>query len=94
MKMIDHLGPTPSVSSPDNRKLTCPTCRQRAYVGDIAYVNGVAGRREPGSRTGGVTAPEELRGEGSVEVKGSLSTKMDAVVRRVLWVTENVSRST
>jgi hypothetical protein len=63
-------------------------------VGDIAYVNGVAGRREPGNQTGGVPAPEELGGEGRVEVKGSLSTKMDAVVRRVLWVTENVSRST
>lgn len=89
--MIERLGPAPAGSAPDRRKLTCPTCRQKTYVGDIAVVNGVAGDRSPGSAAGAKSQLEATRGEDRVEVKGSLSTKMDAVVRRVLWVSENVS---
>ncbi|GAQ81004.1 hypothetical protein KFL_000680200 [Klebsormidium nitens] len=89
LKMIERLGPAPSASSPDRRKLTCPTCRQKTYVGDIAVVNGVAGVRKPGGAGGAKTQLEAVGVEDRVEVKGSLSTKMDAVVRRVLWVSEN-----
>ena len=54
-----------------HRRVTCPTCRARTGVSDLAYVDG-GGRNAPAATTQGT----EADGEAAVEVKGSYSTKV------------------
>jgi len=52
-----------------HRRVTCPTCRARTAVSDLAYVDG-------GSKAPSTAAHNDARdGETAIEVKGSYSTK-------------------
>ena len=53
-----------------HRRVTCPTCRARTAVSDLAYVDG-------GSKALSTAAHDDTGdGEAAIEVKGSYSTKV------------------
>jgi E3 ubiquitin-protein ligase SHPRH len=72
--------------SGSQKRINCPSCRRRANVGDVAYVDNVSERPGPDPSVsqfhGGEDGDEEL----TLSVKGSYGTKLEAVVRRILWV--------
>ena len=82
------------------RSFRCPTCRARTPADEINYVSVHASKVRverwpaPGSTAAAMavslgTEDEQLAGEAGVSVKGSWGTKIEAVVRRVLWLLDN-----
>ncbi|KAG2482055.1 hypothetical protein HYH03_018991 [Edaphochlamys debaryana] len=74
-----------------HQRITCPTCRARVHIADIAYIDAgrepASGPAEGGPGAGG--AGEDggrWAGEAAVVVRGSYGTKLEAVVRRVKFV--------
>ena len=55
-----------------HRHVPCPTCRQKAQVGDIAYVD--AGR--PAAKEAGSASAAQREEEEKIFVRGSYSTKV------------------
>ena len=55
-----------------HRHVPCPTCRQKAQVGDIAYVD--AGR--PAAKEAGSAGAAQREEEEKIFVRGSYSTKV------------------
>ena len=55
-----------------HRHVPCPTCRQKAQVGDIAYVD--AGR--PAAKEAGSASAAQQEEEEKIFVRGSYSTKV------------------
>jgi len=68
--VFSSLALTSGVLSPQmHRRVTCPTCRARTAVTDLAYVDG-------GSKAPSTAAHDDAGdGEAAIEVKGSYSTK-------------------
>lgn len=64
--------------------IMCPTCRQRADTEHIAYVD--EKRDKCGSLTSNYFQAEDLP-EDSIAINGSYGTKIEAVTRRILWIT-------
>ncbi|CAM6114787.1 unnamed protein product [Calypogeia fissa] len=84
MVMIER-SPTPP--NGNSRKcIPCPTCRKRTYVGDIAFVDNGSERNEIATQMGQLHEGAGADEEASLQVKGSYGTKIEAVVRRLLWV--------
>ena len=68
--LLNSFALTSFVSSLQmHRRVTCPTCRARTAVSDLAYVDG-------GSKAPSTAAHDDAGdGEAAIEVKGSYSTK-------------------
>ncbi|EFJ51898.1 hypothetical protein VOLCADRAFT_87560 [Volvox carteri f. nagariensis] len=75
-------------------RVTCPTCRTRVHIADIAYIDAGLHREEaegcvcgggPGGGPGG-GGEGPWGAEAAVVVRGSFGTKIEAVVRRVKFV--------
>ncbi|KAJ7548808.1 hypothetical protein O6H91_07G028200 [Diphasiastrum complanatum] len=79
--MIERKHSFPSNSSQDS--IFCPSCRRRANYGDIMYVNDESKACSFPKKTAKLDEDTE---ESLVQVEGSYGTKMEAVVRRVLWI--------
>lgn len=71
-----------------SRRLECPVCRTRTRVSELVYVD--ARLASPSSK--GVLAGRSL-GEEDIVVHGSYGTKLEAVVRRLLWLTRSDATS-
>ncbi|CAK0735069.1 hypothetical protein CVIRNUC_000523 [Coccomyxa viridis] len=67
MALVDRVAPGPKA----HRHVPCPTCRQKAQVGDIAYVD--AGR--PAAKEAGSASAAQREEEEKIFVRGSYSTK-------------------
>ncbi|KAL0055912.1 hypothetical protein WJX82_005648 [Trebouxia sp. C0006] len=76
MTIIDRA---PHTSSPQGKKISCPTCRTRTKVTDVAYVDN--GRGYPEWEEG--QASSSAAQEAAIQVEGSYGTKLEAVVRRI-----------
>ncbi|KAJ4793189.1 E3 ubiquitin-protein ligase SHPRH [Rhynchospora pubera] len=77
----------PYFSRSDRKWIMCPTCRQRTDFNDIAYVAekpsvSVGSDLEKAGPCQADEGPESL-----VVVRGSYGTKIEAVMRRILWLT-------
>ncbi|KAL0019181.1 hypothetical protein WJX77_000293 [Trebouxia sp. C0004] len=76
MTIIDRA---PHTSSPQCKKIRCPTCRAGTKVTDVAYVDN--GRGYPEGEEGQVSSSAAK--EAALHVEGSYGTKLEAVVRRI-----------
>ncbi|XP_042375333.1 E3 ubiquitin-protein ligase SHPRH-like [Zingiber officinale] len=65
--------------------ITCPTCRQRTDFENIAFVD----EKQNGSDFRPNSSEPKVVSESSITVQGSYGTKIEAVVRRILWATLN-----
>ncbi|XP_070027034.1 uncharacterized protein [Nicotiana sylvestris] len=63
--------------------LMCPTCRQHTDCRNIAYADDSQNKSYPSSSI------VSENSEASVNVRGSYSTKIEAVTRRILWITSS-----
>ncbi|XP_074582865.1 uncharacterized protein LOC141839101 isoform X2 [Curcuma longa] len=73
-------------SGKNQRKwITCPTCRQRTDFENIAFVD----EKQNGSDFRPNSSEPKVVSESSIIVQGSYGTKIEAVVRRILWATLN-----
>nr|XP_016433198.1 PREDICTED: E3 ubiquitin-protein ligase SHPRH-like [Nicotiana tabacum] len=63
--------------------LMCPTCRQHTDCRNIAYADDSQNKSYPSSSIASENS------EASVNVRGSYSTKIEAVTRRILWITSS-----
>ncbi|XP_020086038.1 E3 ubiquitin-protein ligase SHPRH isoform X1 [Ananas comosus] len=64
--------------------IMCPSCRQRTDFENIAYV--VEKKNKETSPTSLNSHQTENVSEGSIVIKGSYGTKIEAVTRRILWI--------
>lgn len=64
--------------------LMCPTCRQHTDCRNIAYAVDRRNNSYPSS------SKESDNSEASINVQGSYSTKIEAVTRRILWITSTI----
>ncbi|CAL9111471.1 unnamed protein product [Musa textilis] len=85
LQMTDHAV----VHSGKNQRkwITCPTCRQRTDFGNIAYVDEKQNKGSDSRLSN--TFNSKAESENSITVKGSYGTKIEAVIRRILWITSN-----
>lgn len=65
--------------------IMCPTCRQRADTEHIAFVDET--KNKPGSMSTLNSLQQKCLSEDSVAITGSYGTKIEAVTRRILWIT-------
>ncbi|URD93147.1 E3 ubiquitin-protein ligase [Musa troglodytarum] len=85
LQMTDHAV----VHSGKNQRkwITCPTCRQRTDFENIAYVDEKQNKGSDSRLSS--TFNSKAESENSITVKGSYGTKIEAVIRRILWITSN-----
>ena len=72
LRRISCSFPLNVVHTQAHRHVPCPTCRQKAQVGDIAYVD--AGR--PVAKEAGSASAAQREEEEKIFVRGSYSTKV------------------
>ncbi|GLI64470.1 hypothetical protein VaNZ11_007743 [Volvox africanus] len=86
------VAKTVAPSTPYHQKrVTCPTCRTRVHIADIAYIDpglDSGSERATGGAGGSGGASGPWAGEAAVAVRGSFGTKIEAVVRRIKFVLE------
>lgn len=69
-----------------HKYITCPTCRQQADTDSIAYVNENKNNCESSILS---NAFQSDQNENSIAISGSYGTKIEAITRRVLWLTSS-----
>lgn len=62
----------------EKKEVPCPTCRTKTPVNDLAYI---IARDGPNAYQG------QEKGEETIKVRGSYGTKVEGVVRRLLFIT-------
>ncbi|XP_078436661.1 RING-finger, DEAD-like helicase, PHD and SNF2 domain-containing protein isoform X2 [Wolffia australiana] len=62
----------------------CPTCRQHTDAENIAYVDDTRSKAHNSKVPG--TSQAERASESSIKVEGSYGTKIEAIMRRILWI--------
>ncbi|KAI5079688.1 hypothetical protein GOP47_0005167 [Adiantum capillus-veneris] len=72
-------------SQRERKRIACPTCRYHTPMENIAFIDNGLGET-PYSLSINKLQSKESSEEGSIDVDGSYGTKMEAVVRRILWV--------
>jgi len=68
------------------KKVNCPTCRRRTNVGEIAYVDNAYEKHELDTSLSQFNGQQKQDDENFVPLKGSYGTKLEAVLRRLLWL--------
>ncbi|GIL56939.1 hypothetical protein Vafri_12224 [Volvox africanus] len=86
------MAKTVAPSTPYHQKrVTCPTCRMRVHIADIAHIHpglDVGSERANGGAGGSGGSSGPWAGEAALAVRGSFGTKIEAVVRRIKFVLE------
>lgn len=68
-----------------NKWVMCPTCRQRTDMEHVAYVDEKQ-KKNSSSRTSKTFLSQDMN-EYALAVQGSYGTKIEAITRRILWIT-------
>lgn len=75
----------PSDSNPEMKRVSCPSCRYRTHMENIAFIDNGLGETSY-SLTISKLQNKEVDAESSISVKGSYGTKMEAVIKRIIGV--------
>jgi len=79
LKLQDRMGLTRGPTSA--RWAPCPMCKARVMLEEVAFVSGAAD--DPGAADPGAAGDAGADDEASVRMRGSTSTKLEAVGRRI-----------